>query len=70
MTHQPSTHWDSELRFKLQFIAQPIIQRQPAKCLFILGNTAQWELRPSTDLLPHYAVLPLHFSGAYGRMIQ
>ncbi|MCI5484104.1 MAG: hypothetical protein MR426_03425, partial [Clostridiales bacterium] len=28
-------------------------QRQPAKCLFILGNTAQWELRPSTDLLPH-----------------
>ena len=20
MTHQPSTHWDSELRFKLQFV--------------------------------------------------
>ena len=23
MTHQPSTHWDSELRFKLQFPALP-----------------------------------------------
>ena len=23
-----------------------------------LGNTAQWELRASADLLPHYAVLP------------
>ena len=23
-----------------------------------LGNTTQWELRASADLLPHYAVLP------------
>ena len=25
---------------------------------FFFGNTAQWELRLSADLLPHYAVLP------------
>ena len=24
----------------------------------VYGNTAQWELRASADLLPHYAVLP------------
>ena len=28
-----------------------------------LGNTTQWELRASADLLPHYTVLPLYAGG-------
>ncbi|MCI5484764.1 MAG: hypothetical protein MR426_06850, partial [Clostridiales bacterium] len=33
-------------------------------------QTFAWGKISRRKLLPHYAVLPLHFSGAYGRMIQ